>query len=244
MCSRFVADILTRLSLSPRGQSGSQRKRLRNSPVESNHLSMPPAIRLVISEVCHKIVGCGLFADWIGRSMRRKMRRNLSGRVVMITGASRGIGRRVCERLSKSGAKLALTARSADDLEKVVGEARARGADAAMFPGDLTLPADRSRILAETVARFGGLDVLVNSAGVCSFGEFDTSTEAIVRRVMEVNFFAQAELIRLAHPHLLRSAESRATIGVPPSSTSPVFADDGASLRCPNTVPASTRSWD
>ena len=56
------------------------------------------------------------------------------------------------------------------------------------------------------MARFGGLDVVVNSAGVCSFGEFSTSTEAIGRRVLEVNFFAQAELIRLAQPHLLRSA--------------------------------------
>ncbi|HEV3386805.1 MAG TPA: SDR family NAD(P)-dependent oxidoreductase, partial [Gemmata sp.] len=121
------------------------------------------------------------------------MRRNLRGRVVLITGASRGIGRRACERLAKLGAKLALTARAVDDLTKVVGEARVAGATAEAFPGDLTDPNDRSRILRDVVSRFGALDVLVNCAGVCSFGEFSTSTEAIVRRVVEVNFFAQAE---------------------------------------------------
>src|SRR5437763_11810355 len=104
------------------------------------------------------------------------MRRNLRGRVVLVTGASRGIGRRTAERLAKLGARLALTARSVEDLAKVVGECRASGAEAEAFPGDLTSPVDRDRIAAATAARFGGLDVLVNCAGVCSFGEFGTST--------------------------------------------------------------------
>jgi len=135
------------------------------------------------------------------------MSRALRGRVVLITGASRGIGRRASERLAKLGARLALTARSVDDLAKVVGEARVAGADAEAFPGDLTNSLDRQRIVADVKSRFGSLDVLVNCAGVCSFGEFDTSTEAIARRVIEVNFFAPVEMIRLAQPHLLQSAK-------------------------------------
>jgi NAD(P)-dependent dehydrogenase (short-subunit alcohol dehydrogenase family) len=135
------------------------------------------------------------------------MRRDLRGRVVLVTGASRGIGRRTAERLAKLGARLALTARSAEDLAKAVAECRGNGAEAEAFPGDLTRPEDRAKIVSDVVARFGGLDVLVNCAGVCSFGEFSTSTEEIVRRVMEVNFFAQAEMIRVCHPHLLRSSE-------------------------------------
>ncbi len=139
--------------------------------------------------------------------MVKRMRRDLRGKVVLITGASRGIGRRVCERLAKRGARLALTARSVDELTKVVGEARAAGAEAEAYPGDLTDAADRQRIVAGATERFGGLDVLVNCAGVCSFGEFSTSTESIVRRVLEVNFFAQSEMIRLVQPHLLLSAK-------------------------------------
>jgi len=136
------------------------------------------------------------------------MRRNLRGRVILVTGASRGIGRRAAERFAKLGARLALTARSEEDLAKVVAECKAAGAEAETFPGDLTKPEDRERIVASTVERFGGLDVLINCAGVCSFGEFSTSTPEIVRKVLEVNFFAPAELIRVAQPHLTRSGDA------------------------------------
>lgn len=136
------------------------------------------------------------------------MRRDVRGRVVLLTGASRGIGRRAAERLAKLGAILALTARSTDDLMKLVSELKAGGAQAEAFPGDLTKPDDRERIVSQTVARFGQLDVLINCAGVCSFGEFNTSSEAIVRKVLEVNFFAPVEMIRVAAPHLTRSYET------------------------------------
>lgn len=134
------------------------------------------------------------------------MRRDVRGRVVLVTGASRGIGLRVAERLARRGARLAVTARSADDLATLVGKLRAAGADAESFPADLTNPADRERLVSGTVERFGGIDVLMNCAGVCSFGEFSTSTEDILRRVMDVNFFAPVEMIRLCHPHLAKSA--------------------------------------
>jgi short-subunit dehydrogenase len=84
------------------------------------------------------------------------------------------------------------------------------------FPADLTSAADRENLMSAVVGRFGGLDVLLNCAGVCSFGEFSTSTEEIVRRVMEVNFFAQAEMIRVCQPHLTRSFE-RSTGGWRPA---------------------------
>jgi len=135
------------------------------------------------------------------------MRRDVRGRVVLITGASRGIGRRAAGRLAALGARLALTARSGDDLAEIVADLRATGADAAAFPADLTDPAARERLVAGVVERFGGLDVLVNCAGVCSFGEFGTSTEAVARRVLDVNFFAPAEMIRACQPHLTRSFE-------------------------------------
>lgn len=135
------------------------------------------------------------------------MRRDVRDRVILLTGASRGIGKRVAERLAARGAKLALTARAADELAVLVAELRQAGADAEAFPADLTDPAARERLVAAVADRFGRLDVLVNCAGVASFGEFSTSTEAILRRVLEVNFFAPAELIRLSLPHLVRSYE-------------------------------------
>jgi len=136
------------------------------------------------------------------------MRRDVRGRIVLITGASRGIGKRVAERLAERGARLALTARSEGDLARIAGELRAGGTEVECFPADLTRPTDREKLVDSVVGRFGGLDVLLNCAGVCSFGEFSTSTEAIARTVLEVNFFAQAEMIRLCQPHLTRSFEA------------------------------------
>lgn len=135
------------------------------------------------------------------------MRRDVRGRVVLVTGASRGIGRRAAGKLARLGAKLALTARSADDLAKLAGDLRAAGAEVETFPADITDPAARARLVEGVVARFGGLDVLINGAGVCSFGEFATSSEEIARKVLEVNFFAPVEMTRLCQPHLTASYE-------------------------------------
>jgi short-subunit dehydrogenase len=134
------------------------------------------------------------------------MRRNLRGRVVLITGSSRGIGRRVAVRLAARGARLALTARSADELDDLAKQLKAGGTEVEYFPADLTRPDDRERLVRSVSDRFRGLDVLVNCAGVCSFGEFATSTEDVLRKVLEINFFAQAELIRLASPELTKRA--------------------------------------
>ena len=134
------------------------------------------------------------------------MRRELKDRVILVTGASRGIGRRTAEHLAPYGAKLALTSRSADELAKLAGSLRGRGVEVETFPCDLTDPAAREKLVADVVARFGRLDVLINCAGVASFGEFATSNPGILRTVTEINFFAPAELIRLCQPHLTRSS--------------------------------------
>jgi NAD(P)-dependent dehydrogenase (short-subunit alcohol dehydrogenase family) len=72
---------------------------------------------------------------------------------------------------------------------------------------DVTSEADRQHLLQTVVDRWGGLDVLINNAGVASWSHFSDSTEAILRQIMEVNFFAPAELIRLAIPVLLRGQQ-------------------------------------
>jgi short-subunit dehydrogenase len=68
----------------------------------------------------------------------------------------------------------------------------------------VTSDADRRRLIETAVERFGGIDVLINNAGIGSFGHFGESSETVLRQIMEVNFFAPAELIRLAIPHLQR----------------------------------------
>jgi len=110
----------------------------------------------------------------------------------------------VAEALAKEGANLVLASRSTDRLSALAGALTANGAHVVAVPADITRPEDRERTIRAAIERFGGLDVLINNAGVGSFGHFESSSEAILRQIMEVNFFAPAELIRLAIPHLAR----------------------------------------
>jgi short-subunit dehydrogenase len=132
------------------------------------------------------------------------MVRDLRGQRLLITGASGGIGRCLAEQAARAGARVAVTARSADKLDDLARTLANEGGELVALPADLTCEADRRRLLDAAAERFDGLDVLVNNAGVGSWGHFGTGTEEVLRRVMEVNFFAPAELTRLAVPVLTR----------------------------------------
>jgi short-subunit dehydrogenase len=130
------------------------------------------------------------------------MTRDLTGSRVIVTGASSGIGLAVAGELADAGAKVAIASRSADKLEQLATELHGRGREVLPVVADVTKAEDRERLVRAVVDAWGGLDVLVNNAGVASWGHFATSTEEINRAIMEVNFFAPVELTRLAMPHL------------------------------------------
>jgi short-subunit dehydrogenase len=135
------------------------------------------------------------------------MKRQLQDRRILITGASSGIGYALAELAGAAGARLALAARSADRLEALAGQLASRGVDVIAVPTDITVEEDRKHLLDEVVSHFGGLDVLINNAGIGSFAHFADSTEEILRQIMEVNFFAPVELTRLAIPVLARGQQ-------------------------------------
>jgi short-subunit dehydrogenase len=131
------------------------------------------------------------------------MSRTLQGTRILITGASSGIGRSLAEQAVRGGARVALVGRNAERLEELARSLSALpGADVLPLVVDITVESDRARLLQAVAERFDGLDVLLNNAGVASFGHFTSSSEEILRQVMEVNFFAPAELIRQAIPLL------------------------------------------
>jgi short-subunit dehydrogenase len=141
------------------------------------------------------------------------MRRTLQGTRLIVTGASSGIGRSVAVAAAAAGARVAIAARSAERLAEVAAEAGRAGGEVLAVPTDVTDEAGRTHLLGAVADRFGGLDVLVNNAGVAAFGHFATGTEEVLRQVMEVNFFAAAELIRAAVP-LLQEGRSPAVVNV------------------------------
>src|SRR4051794_25546870 len=102
------------------------------------------------------------------------MVRELTCKRVLITGASRGVGRALVEQASLQGACVAAAARSGDRLDDLAARLKARGVEILPIVADVTSDADRHRLLDTVVDRFGGLDVLVNNAGVASWGHFAT----------------------------------------------------------------------
>ncbi len=135
------------------------------------------------------------------------MRRELSGRRVLITGASTGIGRALAVQMAQAGVRLTLAARTEDKLRELADTLVSQGTDVLALAADVTCPDDRIRLIDQAQDHFGGLDVLVNNAGVASWAHFADSTEDVLRQIMEVNFFAPAELIRLAIPVLVRGQQ-------------------------------------
>jgi short-subunit dehydrogenase len=129
-------------------------------------------------------------------------RYSLDGSRILLTGASSGIGWALAERLAAEKAQLVLTARSAGPLHTLARQLEAQGIRARALPCDLQDAEARRQLVAEAVSWLGGLDVLVNNAGVGANGFFVEASEERLRRIFEVNFFAATELTRLALPHL------------------------------------------
>ncbi len=140
-------------------------------------------------------------------------KRRIPGLRTILTGASSGIGRCLALELARQGARLVLTARRQDALEELQRQIRGLGREAHVVAGDIVDPTVRQQLLETANSELGGLDLLINNAGVGAIGPFAEASEARLRRVMEVNFFAPAELIRSAVP-LLQAGQRPMVVNV------------------------------
>jgi NAD(P)-dependent dehydrogenase (short-subunit alcohol dehydrogenase family) len=123
----------------------------------------------------------------------------LSNKVVIITGASRGIGKAIAETLSAEGMKVVLAARSRDELESL---AKSLSNESLVQIVDLREPDSANQIVASTIEKFGRLDLLVNNAGATKRGDFLTLTDEEWTDGFALKFYAAMRLSRAAWPHL------------------------------------------
>jgi NAD(P)-dependent dehydrogenase (short-subunit alcohol dehydrogenase family) len=127
----------------------------------------------------------------------------LDGRVAIVTGGSRGIGLATASALLARGARVAISGRSAEHLQ--AAEARLQAGDRLLgVQGDVAREADMDRLVTDTVAKFGGLDILINNAGIGRFANVaDLSMEAW-QSMIETNLTGVFLCTRAAIPHLKR----------------------------------------
>ncbi len=135
----------------------------------------------------------------------------LAGKVALVTGASRGIGRACAEALAEEGASVALCARNAAQLEDEVatlGQAYP-GSRTLAIQGDMTRPVDIERVVKATVDAFDRLDILVNAAGASAFGPFDELPDEAWASAMELKYLGYVRCARAAVPHMRRVGGGR-----------------------------------
>jgi ketoreductase RED2 len=128
----------------------------------------------------------------------------MAERVALVTGSTSGIGAAVARRLSRAGAHVVINSNTSVDAgEALVAEL---GPDRTHYVrGDIADPDDAARLVAETVARFGRLDVLVNNAGTTvriPHDDFETASPEVYRRLFEVNVIGTYQVTVAAMPHL------------------------------------------
>jgi short-subunit dehydrogenase len=129
-----------------------------------------------------------------------------ANKVVVVTGASRGIGRALCLELAAQGPRLVLAARDVAALEAVSADCRRRGSDSLIVETDVTDPLACRRLIERAAGHFGGVDVLVNNAGVGMVGRLDAVEDlSIYERLMRVNYLGSVYPTYYALPHLERS---------------------------------------
>jgi short-subunit dehydrogenase len=183
------------------------------------------------------VTGLALYA---GLALRRRLSSpdpyTAPRKVVLITGGSRGLGFAIARRYARSGARLALAARTPNQLATAREQLLAlypghAEEDILLLPADLTDPTQAAAIVRDTIAHFGHLDILVNNAGIITVGPVDNQSLATYTDAMQTNFFAALYTIDAALPHLL----SRAATGHTPAIVN--ISSVGGKIAVPHMLP-------
>lgn len=127
------------------------------------------------------------------------------GKVVLVTGASSGLGRTIAAAFAARRARVVIAARGADELRRTADEMRAAGYDATAIPADVTRQESVDALLAGVIERFGQLDALVNNAGRTARSAILDATPEDFRDMLDINLLGVVRMTRAAAPHLLRS---------------------------------------
>lgn len=147
--------------------------------------------------------GAMFAAAKLASSIRRRPV-DLNGKVALITGGSRGLGLAVAHEFAREGAKVALVARDATELDNAAAQLRQSSAEVSVFPCDITQDAALEPLLNEVINRFGTIDILVNDAGMIKVAPFDSVNHRDFEEAMKLMFWAPVNLTLAVIPYMRR----------------------------------------
>jgi NAD(P)-dependent dehydrogenase (short-subunit alcohol dehydrogenase family) len=150
-----------------------------------------------------------LGAALVARRLRAARRIDFRGRVVLITGGSRGLGLCLARQFGSEGARIAIAARNESELERAREELKSRGVDATSFVCDVTNRDHAQRLVDQVFAQFGRLDVLINNAGVIQVGPLDHMRPSDFEEAMAVHFWGPLHTMLAAIPHMRQGGGGR-----------------------------------
>ena len=132
----------------------------------------------------------------------------MKNKVVVITGASSGIGKACAWHFAKNGSKVVLAARSIEKLESICQEMKSLDYTVLAVQTDVSKQSDCQRLISETIKTFNTIDVLVNNAGISMRAILEEMDLSVIKKVMDVNFYGTVFCTKYALPYLLKSKGS------------------------------------
>src|SRR5512133_1639710 len=136
------------------------------------------------------------------------MKNRFKDKVVVVTGASSGIGKAIAREFALNGSKVVLAARSEEKLAAITKELNALNCETFHIKTDVSIEADCRNLIEKTVEKFGTVDILINNAGISMRASFNDVEMSVLHRLMNVNFWGTVYCTKYALPYLIRGKGS------------------------------------
>jgi short-subunit dehydrogenase len=144
----------------------------------------------------------------IGFQISKLMKNSFKDKIIIITGASSGIGEALVHEFAKQGSKIVLAARNELKILQIEKELNEKGMTVIAITTDVSRESDCKHLIETTIDRFGSVDILINNAGISMKALFHEADLQVLRRLMDVNFWGTVYCTRYALPYLVRSKGS------------------------------------
>ena len=132
----------------------------------------------------------------------------MKDKVVIITGGTSGIGKALAETFGNAGAKIVITGRNPENLKEMEARLTSLGIDHLAVQADVSVEADNVRMVRETLAKYGKIDVLINNAGISMRALFEDLKLDVFRKVMDINFYGTVYATKYCLPYILQTKGS------------------------------------